>query len=343
MADISKPIIAALRGERVDPPPIWLMRQAGRYLPEYRAVREEAGGFLNLCYDPEKAAEVTLQPLRRFGFDAAILFSDILVIPHALGQNVTFEAGEGPRLDPIRDDKGLERLSANKLHDSLGPIYETVSRVSAELPDGAALIGFAGAPWTVATYMVEGSGSRDYPNAKGWALGDPEGFQALMDLLIEATTSYLLRQIEAGVEALQLFDTWAGVLPRHAFDRFSAAPIREIARRVKDVHPDIPVIAFPRGAALYLPELARAPEIDGIGIDYATDPEWAARELQPHATVQGNFDPILLLAGGEQLERRAREIVGALSGGPHIFNLGHGILPPTPIEHVQRLVGAVRG
>ena len=343
MTDISKPIIAALRGERVDPPPIWLMRQAGRYLPEYRAVREEAGGFLNLCYDPEKAAEVTLQPLRRFGFDAAILFSDILVIPHALGQNVTFEAGEGPRLDPIRNDKGLERLSANKLHDSLGPIYETVSRVSAGLPDGAALIGFAGAPWTVATYMVEGSGSRDYPNAKGWALGDPEGFQALMDLLIEATTSYLLRQIEAGVEALQLFDTWAGVLPRHAFDRFSAAPIREIARRVKDVHPDIPVIAFPRGAALYLPELARAPEIDGIGIDYATDPEWAARELQPHATVQGNFDPILLLAGGGQLERRAREIVGALSGGPHIFNLGHGILPPTPIEHVQRLVGAVRG
>ena len=343
MTDSSKPIIAALKGERVDPPPIWLMRQAGRYLPEYRAVREEAGGFLNLCYDPEKAAEVTLQPLRRFGFDAAILFSDILVIPHALGQDVTFEAGEGPRLDPIRDAAALDRLSMDELHESLGPIYETVRQVSQGLPEGAALIGFAGAPWTVATYMVEGSGSRDYPNAKGWALGDPDGFQVLIDLLVEATTAYLLRQVEAGAEALQLFDTWAGVLPKHAFDRFSAGPICEIARRVKDVYPDIPVIAFPRGAAIYLPELARMPEIDGVGIDYATDPAWVARELQPHATVQGNFDPILLLAGGNELERRAREIVEALSGGPHIFNLGHGILPPTPTEHVERLIKAVRG
>ena len=343
MTDNSKPIIAVLKGDRVDPPPIWLMRQAGRYLPEYREVREQAGGFLNLCYDPDKAADVTLQPLRRFGFDAAILFSDILVIPHALGQNVTFEAGEGPRLDPVRDAEGLARLSIDNIHDSLGPIYETVSRISSGLPDGAALIGFAGAPWTVATYMVEGSGSRDYANAKGWALGDPDGFQALIDLLVDSTTAYLLRQIEAGAEALQLFDTWAGVLPRHAFERFSATPIREIARRVKEVHPDIPIIAFPRGAALYLPELARAPEIDGVGIDYATDPKWAARELQPHATVQGNFDPILLLAGGDELERRAREIVEALSGGPHIFNLGHGILPPTPIDHVERLIKAVRG
>jgi uroporphyrinogen decarboxylase len=341
--DISKPLIAALKGQRVDPPPVWLMRQAGRYLPEYRAVREQAGGFLNLCYDPEKAAEVTLQPLHRYGFDAAILFSDILVIPHALGQNVTFEAGEGPRLDPIRDNAGLARLSTDRLHESLGPIYGTVERVAAGLPEGAALIGFAGAPWTVATYMVEGSGSRDYPNAKSWALGDPDGFQVLVDLLVDATAEYLIRQVEAGAEALQLFDTWAGVLPKHAFDRFSAAPIVEIARRVKDVHPNIPVIAFPRGAALYLPELARMPEIDAIGIDYATDPVWAARELQPHATVQGNFDPILLLAGGDELERRAREIVEALSGGPHIFNLGHGILPQTPLEHVERLIAAVRG
>ena len=343
MTDVSKPIIRALKGERADPPPIWLMRQAGRYLPEYRDIRETAGGFLNLCYDPEKAAEVTLQPLKRFGFDAAILFSDILVIPHALGQNVTFEAGEGPRLTPIRDAKALAGLSMDALHDSLAPIYGTVRNVAADLPGGAALIGFAGAPWTVATYMVEGSGSRDYPNAKGWALGDPDGFQQLVDLLVEATAAYLIRQVDAGAEALQLFDTWAGVLPKHAFDRFSAEPIREIARRVKAVHPDVPVIAFPRGAALYLPELARAPEIDGIGIDYATDPAWAARELQPHATVQGNFDPILLLAGGDELERRAREIVDALSGGPHIFNLGHGILPPTPIEHVERLIRAVRG
>ena len=319
------------------------MRQAGRYLPEYREVRERAGGFLNLCYDPEKAAEVTLQPLRRFGFDAAILFSDILVIPHALGQEVSFEAGEGPRLEPIRDAGGLSSLSLDGIHDSLGPIYGTVERVAAVLPDAAALIGFAGAPWTVATYMVEGSGSRDYPNAKGWALGKPDEFQDLIDLLVEATSAYLIRQVEAGAEALQLFDTWAGVLPKHAFERFSAEPIVEIARRVKAVHPDIPIIAFPRGAAIYLPKLARTPEIDGIGIDYAIDPDWAAREIQPYAAIQGNFDPILLMAGGEELERRTRAIVDALSGGPHIFNLGHGILPKTPISHVERLLKAVRG
>jgi uroporphyrinogen decarboxylase len=339
----SKPLIAVLNGDRVGPPPIWLMRQAGRYLPEYRALREVAGGFLNLCYDPEKAAEVTLQPLRRFGFDAAILFSDILVIPHALGQEVTFEAGEGPRLDPIRDGAALAALSMNNLHQSLAPIYETVERVAADLPAGAALIGFAGAPWTVATYMVEGSSSRDYPNAKAWALGNPDGFQVLVDLLVDATTEYLLHQVKAGAEALQIFDTWAGVLPKYAFDRFCASPVREIARRVKAAYPDIPIIAFPRGASLYLPEFAAAREIDAIGIDYAVDPIWAAREIQPHATVQGNFDPILLLAGGDQLERRAVEIVEALAGGPHIFNLGHGILPQTPLEHVERLIKAVRG
>jgi uroporphyrinogen decarboxylase len=343
MTTSNKPLIEALNGEHVGPPPIWLMRQAGRYLPEYRAVRKVAGGFLNLCYDPEKAADVTLQPLRRFGFDGAILFSDILVIPHALGQEVTFEAGEGPKLDPIRDADGLSRLSMDKIHESLGPIYETVERVAADLPEGAALIGFAGAPWTVATYMIEGSGSRDYPNAKAWALGDPDGFRVLVDLLVDATTEYLLRQVAAGAEALQLFDTWAGVLPKHAFDRFSAAPILEIARRVKAEHPEIPIIAFPRGASLYLPDMAKTSVIDAIGIDYAVDPAWAAREIQPHAAVQGNFDPILLLTGGDELERRAKEIVETLSGGPHIFNLGHGILQQTPLDHVERLIRAVRG
>jgi len=338
-----KPLVQALNGGRVDPPPIWFMRQAGRYLPEYRKVREVAGGFLNLCYDPGKAADVTLQPLRRFGFDAAILFSDILVIPHALGQDLTFETGEGPRLVPIRDAEGLARLGMDNLHQNLAPIYETVKRVSADLPDGAALIGFAGAPWTVATYMVEGSGSRDYPHAKAWALGNPDGFQLLIDILIESTTEYLLRQVVAGAEAIQIFDTWAGVLPKYAFDRFSAEPIREIARRVKAAHPNIPIIAFPRGANLYLPEIAKAPEIDAIGIDYAVDPVWAAREIQPYAAVQGNFDPILLLAGGDLLERRAVEIIEALSGGAHVFNLGHGILPQTPLDHVERLIKAVRG
>jgi uroporphyrinogen decarboxylase len=339
----SKPLISALHGERIDPPPVWLMRQAGRYLPEYRAIREQAGGFLNLCYDPEMAAEVTLQPIRRFGFDAAILFSDILVIPHALGQDVRFEAGEGPKLDPIRTAEDLVTLSMDRLHERLDPIYGTVARVAAALPDRTALIGFAGAPWTVATYMIEGGGSRDYPNAKGWALGDPEGFGKLVDLLVEATSAYVLRQIEAGAEAIQLFDTWAGVLPAPAFERFSAEPIREIAQRVKAAHPDIPVIAFPRGAAIYLPALARAPEIDAIGIDYGTDPAWAAREIQPYACVQGNFDPILLMAGGPELEKSARAIVEALSGGPHVFNLGHGILPQTPIAHVEQLLKAVRG
>ena len=343
MLKYMKPLIQALKGNRVDPPPIWLMRQAGRYLPEYRAVREVAGGFLSLCYDPQKAADVTLQPIRRFGFDAAILFSDILVIPNALGQDVKFETGEGPRLLPVRDAEGLAELSMDNLHQSLAPIYETVKRVSADLPDGAALIGFSGAPWTVATYMVEGSSSRDYPNAKAWALGNPDGFQRLVDLLIDATTEYLLRQVVAGAEALQLFDTWAGVLPKYAFERFSAEPICEIARRVKAEHPDIPIIAFPRGANLYLSEITKAPEIDAIGIDYAVDPVWAAREIQPHATVQGNFDPILLLAGGDQLERRAVEIVEALAEGAHVFNLGHGILPQTPLEHVERLIKAVRG
>ena len=339
---MKKPLIAALSGERVDPPPVWLMRQAGRYLPEYRELRAKAGGFLALCYDPAMAAEVTLQPLRRFGFDAAILFSDILVVPHALGQEVAFEAGEGPKLDPIRDEAALAALRPQDLHAKLAPVYETVERVSAGLPDGAALIGFAGAPWTVATYMVEGSGSRDYPNAKAWALGKPESFQKLVDLLVDATSAYLIRQVDCGAEAVQIFDTWAGVLPKPAFDRFSAAPIREIARRVKAAHPSVPVIAFPRGAALYLPELARAPEIDAVGIDYATDPEWAAREIQPHAAVQGNLDPILLLAGGSELEKGARAILKALSKGPHIFNLGHGILPQTPIEHVEALLRAVR-
>lgn len=338
-----KPLIAALLGRRVDPPPVWLMRQAGRYLPEYRALRAEAGGFLDLCYDPEKAAEVTLQPLRRFGFDGAILFSDILVVPHALGQAVAFEAGEGPKLEPVRDAAGLRRLDPAKLHAHLAPMYETVSRVAAELPDGAALIGFAGAPWTVATYMVEGGSSRDYANAKGWALGDPDGFQVLVDLLVDATAEYLVRQIDAGAEAVQIFDTWAGVLPKYAFDRFSAAPIREIARRVKAAHPGVPVIVFPRGAALYLADFARAPEIDAVGLDYATDPVWAAREIQPHAAVQGNLDPVLLLAGGPELARSARAIIDALSGGPHVFNLGHGILPQTPVAHVEALLAAVRG
>ncbi|MEC7490719.1 MAG: uroporphyrinogen decarboxylase [Pseudomonadota bacterium] len=342
MTNVSKPLIEALRGKRIDPPPIWLMRQAGRYLPEYRRIRESAGGFLNLCYNSEKATEVTLQPIRRFGLDAAILFSDILVVPHALGQHVTFEIGVGPKLKPIRDTKSLSALSLDGLHDGLGQVYATVEKVAQQLPDRVALIGFAGAPWTVATYMIEGGASRDFQNAKGWALANPDKFQSLIDLLTVATSAYLIRQADAGADAIQLFDTWAGVLPTYAFRRFCADPIREIARQVKKFHPNIPIIAFPKGVPLSLPDLVKTPEVDAIGIDYSIDPAWAARELQPHAVIQGNFDPTLLLAGGRELERGAKDIVHTFSKGPHIFNLGHGILPQTPVKHVEQLIATVR-
>ena len=336
--DVRKPIIAAYLGQRIDPPPVWLMRQAGRYLPEYLQIRKQVPEFLDLCFDPLKAAQVTLQPIERFGFDAAILFSDILVVPYVLGQKIEFE--EGPRLSPLRDATALAALSFDR--DRLSPIYETIDRVRERLPSDVALIGFAGAPWTVATYMVEGGGSRDYVNVKRWALGDPSGFQSLIDLLVDVTADYLKDQIAAGVEAVQLFDTWAGVLPKPAFDRFCAVPVLEIARRVKSEYPGTPVIAFLRGSVMNLPGLASAPEIDAIGIDHAVDAAWAADAIQLRAAVQGNLDPVLLLAGGPELASGAREIIASLSKGAHIFNLGHGILPQTPIEHVQVLVDLVR-
>ncbi len=340
LMDVRKPTIAALLGRRVDPPPVWLMRQAGRYLPEYLQVRKQVPEFLDLCFDPFKAAQVTLQPIERFNFDAAILFSDILVVPYVLGQKVEF--AEGPCLDPVRDAAALAALSVDLTQDRFSPIYETIDRVKEKLSSGVALVGFAGAPWTVATYMVEGGGSRDYVNVKRWALGDPSGFQSLVDLLVDVTADYLKGQIAAGADAVQLFDTWAGVLPKSAFDRFCAAPVLDIARQVKSGHPDTPVVVFLRGSAVNLPELASAPEIDAIGIDHAVDPVWAAKEIQPRAAVQGNLDPVLLLAGGPELERGAREIVDSLSGGAHVFNLGHGILPQTPVEHVKFLVDLIR-
>ena len=312
------------------------MRQAGRYLPEYRKIRSESEGFLKLCYDSDKATEITMQPIKRFDFDAAILFSDILVLPHALGQGLSFVEGEGPLLDAIRSLEDLERLSSENLHNQLAPVYQTVKNVSELLPQQTALIGFAGSPWTVAAYMVEGKGSRDYVYAKKWALGAPKQFQKLITLLVEATSSYLIQQVEHGANVLQLFDTWSGVLPRYAFDRFCLEPTREVIKRVKEVHPNVPIVAFPRGSTAHLPGFVKIPEIDAISIDYSADPTWAARELQPHATVQGNLDPVLLLAGGTELAVRAQEIVRALSSGPHVFNLGHGILPETPIEHVVR-------
>ena len=343
MEPAQKPLLAALGNRRIDPPPIWLMRQAGRYLPEYRSMRSEARSFLDLCLDPAKAAAVTLQPISRFGFDAAILFSDILVVPHALGQEVDFETGTGPKTIPVRNGSDLAKLSAGRVHDLLCPVYETVERVAAGVPDDVALIGFAGAPWTVATYMVEGGTSRDHAATRAWALGAPEDFGRLMDLLVEVTAEFLVRQVAAGAEALQIFDSWAGALPAHAFARYSLAPIREIAARVKRACPQVPVIAFPRGVPLQLPGFASAGEIDAISVDYATDPRWVAEWIQPSVPVQGNLDPALLLTGGAEMIRAAQEIVETFSGGAHVFNLGHGVLPATPVEHVRDLVRAVRG
>lgn len=338
-----KPLLCALKGVTVRPPPVWLMRQAGRYLPEYRDVRGRVGGFLELCYTPELAVEVTLQPIRRYGLDAAILFSDILVVPDALGQPVRFAEGEGPRLDAIRDGAGLARLHNDRLHDHLAPVYETVRRLARELPEEVTLIGFAGAPWTVATYMVEGGSSRDFAATRRWSLVDPEGFGELIEIVTTATAEYLCRQVEAGAEVLQLFDSWAGVLPDDAFERWIVAPNARIVSIVKQRHPDIPVIGFPRGAGVLYERYVEATAVDAVSLDTTVPLKWAAERLQPKATVQGNLDPQVLLAGGAALETRAREIVAALGGGPFIFNLGHGIIKETPPEHVAQLLRVIRG
>ncbi len=318
------------------------MRQAGRYLPEYREIRSGAGSFLDLCYNPELAAEVTLQPIHRFGLDAAILFSDILVVPHGLGQDVGFRENEGPVLEPIRTSSEFSSLALDRMRENLAPVYETVRLVKAALPPGTALIGFAGAPWTVATYMVEGGTSRDYSNVKGWALRAPEEFAALMDMLVDATTEHLIAQADAGVDAVQIFDSWAGIIPSGHFERLCRLPIREIARRLKQAHPDLPVIVFPRGAGLQYSRFVRIQEIDAVSIDSSVPPAWACRELQPSLAVQGNLDPIALLEGGTAMQSEVTEILNQLSRGPFIFNLGHGILPSTPPEHVAELVAMVR-
>ncbi|WP_235830157.1 uroporphyrinogen decarboxylase [Algihabitans albus] len=344
-AESAKPrklLLRALAGERLPVPPIWLMRQAGRYLPEYRETRKDAGGFLNLCFTPELATEVTLQPIRRFGFDAAILFSDILVVPHALGQKVWFQEGEGPKLEALADSRDLTRLSPTALHDKLEPVYETVDRLSSALPDETTLIGFAGAPWTVASYMIEGGSSKDFQKAKTWAYGDPEGFQTLIDLLVDATSRYLIRQVQAGAEVLQIFDSWSGVWPEPQFRRWCLAPMAEIVRRVKSEHPKVPVILFPRGAGLLYADVAAEAGADAVSLDTTVPLAWAADHLQSQVTLQGNLDPILLVAGGETFESSVESILDRLSGGPFVFNLGHGIVPQTPPEHVAKLLDIVR-
>ena len=336
-------LLAALTGETAMPPPIWLMRQAGRYLPEYREVRGKVPSFLDLCLTPALAAEVTLQPLRRFAFDAAIVFSDILIVPYALGQRVEFVEGEGPRLEPVSDGSAIARLEEHHASSRLAPVYETVERVVAALPPSTPLIGFCGAPWTVATYMVEGGGSKDQAAARALAYREPETFQHLIDILVEASARYLIGQAQAGCRALQIFDSWAGSLPEDEFARWCIAPTRAIVGRVKAELPNTPVIGFPRGAGPLAERYAAEAGVDAIGCDTSLPVAWVRDRLQTRLPVQGNLDPVLLLAGGPALDARVTAILEALGPGPFIFNLGHGILPDTPIEHVTRLVELVKG
>ena len=337
-----KPLLAVLRGERRDPPPIWMMRQAGRYLPEYRALRADKGGFLDLVYDQEAAAEITLQPLRRFpAIDGAILFSDILIVPFAIGQHLSFVAGEGPRLTPTLADIRIRDLDPHM--QRLAPIYETVARVKAQLSPETTFLGFAGSPWTVATYMIAGQGSREQAEARRLAYADPGKLGAILDLVASVTVDYLSGQIAAGVDAVQLFDSWSGSLAPAQFERFVIARTAWIVEQLKKRHPDVPVIGFPRGAGGKLGAFARETGVDAIALDETTDPAWANRELPKGLAVQGNLDPLALIAGGEALADAVRRILDAFSGRPHIFNLGHGIQQDTPIAHVEELMALVKG
>lgn len=341
-SDTVPPFLRALAGVAVSPPPIWIMRQAGRYLPEYRETRARAGSFLDLCYTPALAAEVTLQPIRRFGFDASIVFSDILVVPDALGQSVTFHEGEGPRLAPLENAAAIARLDPSRTASVFERVYETVERICAALPADIPLIGFCGAPWTVATYMIAGRGTPDQAPARLWSYRDPISFQALIDLLVEVSAGYLSGQIRAGARAVQIFDSWAGVLPDAEFERWVIRPARAIIERLCRDHPDVPVIGFPRGAGANYSAFVNATGVNGVGCDTALPLSVMRDELSPLCAVQGNLDPLVLVAGGEALDREAGRLLDALRQRPHVFNLGHGILPETPIAHVEKLVARVR-
>ncbi|WP_423065709.1 uroporphyrinogen decarboxylase [Devosia sp. CN2-171] len=341
MNPVLKPLLETVRGKRQDRLPIWIMRQAGRYLPEYRELRARAGSFLDLCYTPELAAEVTLQPLRRFDLDAAILFSDILVIPDALGQTVRFEVGEGPQLEPITA-MTLDRLDPETALEKLNPIIETVRRVRAGLSPDKTLIGFCGSPWTVATYMIGGRGSSDQAAARVFALTQPVAFARLIDILVDTSVEYLAAQFRAGADVVQLFESWAMNLDEVAFDRWVIEPNRRIVEGLRREIPDAPVIGFPRGAAGNLPAYAARTKVNLLGLDYGT-PLAFAQNLPAGLGVQGNLDPLRLLAGGEQMDDRIRQIVAGFRDRPHIFNLGHGIVPETPIAHVERLIEVARG
>ena len=334
-------LLDTLRGANLPQRPVWLMRQAGRYLPEYRALRAEKGGFLALVYDSAAAAEITLQPIRRYGLDGAILFSDILIVPYAMGQDLEFLVGEGPRLSPRLVDAALASLHA--VPERLSPIYDTVKQVKAALPTDKTLLGFAGSPWTVSTYMVAGEGSRDQHDTRALAYRDHMAFQAIIDAITEVTIGYLAGQIIAGAEAVQLFDSWAGSLAPSEFERWVIAPNATIVAALKTRFPHIPVIGFPKGAGEKLPAYARETGVAALGLDETIDPLWAARTLPAGLPVQGNLDPLLLIAGGAELERQTQRILDAFADRPHVFNLGHGIGQTTPLEHVGELLALVRG
>lgn len=339
-----KTILRALKGEVLPTPPIWMMRQAGRYLPEYRATRAKAGDFLSLCYTPDLAAEVTLQPIRRYGFDAAILFADILLVPQALGADLWFVEGEGPRLSVTTSAEAVQALrAADAIHERLAPVYETVRILSRELPRETTLIGFAGAPWTVATYMVAGRGTPDQGPAHAFKAADRVAFSALIDRIAEATVEYLSMQVQAGAEVVKLFDSWAGSLKGQDFQDFAVAPARRIIAKLKARHPGLPVIAFPREAGLAYEGFAQATGADCVALDNSVDPVWAAAHVQKDGCVQGNLDPSHMVTGGPALDQATRAVVRAFAGGPHIFNLGHGITPDADPANVARMIEVVRG
>lgn len=343
LSSTAKPLIKALRGERQLRPPFWLMRQAGRYLPEYQAVRARTRTFLEFCYSPELAAEVTLQPVRRFGMDGAIIFSDILVIPDALGQGVAFEAGRGPVLRPIETIDDLGGYDPDDLREYLAPIYEAIKLARDGLPPETALIGFAGAPWTVAAYMVEGGSSTQFARLKTLAYGKPQEFARLIDRLVEAIATHLIAQIDAGVEVLQIFDSWAGILPDVHFRQWSIAPTAAIVKRVKARHPDVPIIGFPNRCGLLYGAYAAETGVDAVSLDATVPLEWARDTLQRQVVVQGNLDPLMLVVGGTAMKQEIKRILTVLGEGPYVFNLGHGILPSTPPEHVAELAAIIRG
>jgi uroporphyrinogen decarboxylase len=339
---VERALLRVLQGEHRASPPVWLMRQAGRYLPEYREARAKAGTFLELCYNPDLATEVTLQPIRRYGFDAAIIFSDILLVPQALGRKLWFEEGEGPRLEPLVGPADIAALAGDNVPGALEPVYQAIRQTRSALPDETALIGFCGAPFTLACYMIEGGGSRDFLKVKQWAYGHPDSFRRLTEALVQACIEHLDGQVGAGCDAVQIFDSWAGLLPEEQLFHWSVHPIQAIARGLKARHPDVPVIAFPRGVGPAALMYRRMPELAALSIDTGIGAHWAAQELQPHLAVQGNLDPAMLVTAGAALVHETKRILGKLAGGRHIFNLGHGILPQTPPDNVARLVETVR-